>query len=112
MLKMVETDQEGQCSLEDMKSGAKAYKEGIGCAQHYGVHEPEAARDVLEDRVYATLYLTRADIDRTYRLLRGCSARAAAKCMLLPEPESDTPSAPTTGHALNMDIFSTDTPRC
>jgi hypothetical protein len=66
---------------------------------------------VLENSVYADVHLTSDDIDGVYRLLRGCDVCVAAMFVLLPEPESDTPPAPTAGHALNMDFFSTDTPR-
>ena len=124
--KMIETDQEEQYSFENMKPGMSEPDFVNFIEGHYTMQERKRAKeawevhsttghmsqkqlgDALENGVYAGSYLTRADVDRAYKLFKGCNAYAEAKFKLPPEPESNTPPAPSVGHTLNMDIFSID----
>jgi hypothetical protein len=121
--KMIETDQEEQYSFENMKPGMSEPDFVNFIEGHYTMQERKRAKeawevhsttghmsqkqlgDALENGVYAGSYLTRADVDRAYKLFKGCNACAEAKFKLPPEPESNTPPAPSVGHTLNIDIF-------
>ena len=65
----------------------------------------KALGDALEHGLYEGVSLTRADVDRAYKLFGGCNACEEAKFTLPSEPASLSEPAPWVGHTLSADLF-------
>jgi hypothetical protein len=121
--KMIEDDQDEQYSFERMKMNMSEPDFVKFIHGHYTMQERKRAveaweahstmghmsqkqlGDAFENGLYAGSYLTRADVDRAYKLFGGCVPCSEAKFKLPPEPESTTAPTENIGETLNVDIF-------